>query len=405
MAYTSSFWSNIHNYCVAAVMLFLSISMSLSQSSNAAAVSYNVMKFGAQADGTTDSTQAFVKAWASACSSGQGNAVVYIPKGRFLLKAVVFRGPCKNRQVTVQIDGTLVAPTDYRALGNSGYWILFIKVTGLRVLGGSLDARGAAFWACRKSGKSCPVGARSITFNWANKVLVSGLTSINSQATHLVVNSCNNVVIRNVKLIAPSESPNTDGIHVQSSTGVTITGSILQTGDDCIAIGPGTRNLHMSNIKCGPGHGVSIGSLGRNLQEDGVQNVTLTNAVFSGSDNGVRIKSWARPSTGFVRNIIFQNIIMRNVKNPIIIDQNYCPRNQGCPSESSGVTISQVTYRNIQGTSRTAEAVTFDCSPSTPCTGIRLLDIKLTYLNKVATSSCKNIRGTSTGLLMPDPCI
>lgn len=77
----------------------------------------------------------------------------------------------------------------------------------------------------------------------------------------------------------------------------------------------------------------SIGSLGKELNEAGVQNVTVTNAVFSGSDNGVRIKSWARPSNGFVRNILFQNIVMNNVDNPIIIDQNYCPNNQGCPTQ------------------------------------------------------------------------
>lgn len=77
----------------------------------------------------------------------------------------------------------------------------------------------------------------------------------------------------------------------------------------------------------------SIGSLGKELNEDGVENVTLTNSVFTGSDNGVRIKSWARPSRSFVRNVFFQNIIMRNVKNPIVIDQNYCPNNQGCPNK------------------------------------------------------------------------
>ena len=67
--------------------------------------------------------------------------------------------------------------------------------------------------------------------------------------------------------------------------------------------------------------------------------------------------------------------------------------------------ISQVTYRNIQGTSATPEAVTFHCSPSNPCRGIKLQDIKLTYMNTAATSSCKNIGGTSSGVLMPESCV
>jgi polygalacturonase len=81
-----------------------------------------------------------------------------VPKGRYLLKAIVFRGPCKNK-ITVQIGGTLIAPTDYRALGNSGYWILFIETNRVSVFGGTLDAKGAGFWACRKSRQNCPVGA------------------------------------------------------------------------------------------------------------------------------------------------------------------------------------------------------------------------------------------------------
>ena len=97
---------------------------------------------------------------------------------------------------------------------------------------------------------------QSMTFNWANNVVVTGLTSINSQVTHLVINSCNNVVVRKVKLVAPDQSPNTDGLHVQNSAGVTVTDSTFQTGDDCISIGPGTRNLYMSKLNCGPGHGI-----------------------------------------------------------------------------------------------------------------------------------------------------
>ena len=118
---------------------------------------YNVVNFGAKPDGKTDSTGPFLKAWQSACRSPEATTV-YVPKGRYLLRAIVFRGPC-NKKVTFLIDGTLWAPTDFRALGNSGYWILFSHVNNLAVYGGNLDAKGAGFWACRRSGKSCPVGA------------------------------------------------------------------------------------------------------------------------------------------------------------------------------------------------------------------------------------------------------
>lgn len=97
---------------------------------------------------------------------------------------------------------------------------------------------------------------QSLTFNWAENISISSLTSIDSQMTHIVINSCNNVIVTKVNVIAPDESPNTDGIHVQSSNNVTISDSSFRTGDDCVSVGPGTFNLIMSNIKCGPGHGV-----------------------------------------------------------------------------------------------------------------------------------------------------
>ncbi|CAI9108294.1 OLC1v1007863C1 [Oldenlandia corymbosa var. corymbosa] len=367
------------------------------------AATFNVMSYGAKPDGRSDSTQPFLKAWSSACRSVQP-ATMYVPRGRYLIKAAVFQGPCRSR-INVHIDGTLVAPENYWHLGNSGYWLLFIKVNRLSVIGGILDAKGTAYWNCRRRGGNCPVAARSITFNWVNNGLISGLTSINSQLMHVVVNSCNNVRVQNVKIIAPAESPNTDGIHVQGSNSVTIYNNIIKTGDDCISIGPGTRNLWMEKIKCGPGHGVSIGSLARGFKEDGVANVTLINSEFSGSDNGLRIKSWARPSTAFVTNIKFRNIIMNNVANPIIIDQNYCPNNQGCPRQTSGVKINQITYHNIRGTSTTLHAVKFDCSPSNPCRGIIMQDIRLTHLKRKAKSYCKNIRGTTRGVIWHENCL
>ncbi|KAG6732923.1 hypothetical protein I3842_01G201200 [Carya illinoinensis] len=391
-----------YNLTIFAWILFL-VCMAFSRSSNAAY--YNVVSSGARADGKTDSTQAFLKAWRLACNSIRP-ATIYVPLGTFLLKPVVFTGPCESR-IVFKLAGTLVAPSDYWSYWNSEYWILFIKVTRVSVFGGILDAKGASYWACRRAGRSCPVGSRSISFLWSSNVVVSGLTSINSQTIHVSLYHCNYVVLRNLKIRAPSSSPNTDGIHVQSSTGVTISSSTIMTGDDCISIGEGSKNLWIERVACGPGHGISIGSLGKYANEGGVENVTVTSSVFSRTQNGVRIKSWARPSNGYVKNIAFRNIIMKNVDNPIIIDQKYCPSAKGCPNQSSGVKISQVTYNNIKGTSASQIAINFICSSSNPCKGIRLQDIKLSYnKNSTATaSSCTNAGGISNGVVIPRSCL
>ncbi|KAK9947275.1 hypothetical protein M0R45_002908 [Rubus argutus] len=367
---------------------------------------YNVVSYGARGDGKTDSTKAFLRAWSSACSSATTTSTVYVPRGTFLLKPLVFSGPCRSSRIVFQMGAatTLVAPSNYWELGNSGNWILFIKVTGLSIYGGTVDARGAEFWHCRRFGKSCTAGARSVSLFWCSNAVVSGLRSMNSQTMHIAIDNSNNILIQNVWIRAPSSSPNTDGIHVEASTGVTISASTIMTGDDCISIGSGSRNLWIERIACGPGHGISIGSLGGSVNEDGVQNVTVTNSVFTKTQNGVRIKSWARASNGYARNIVYRNLIMKNVDNPIIIDQKYCPGNQGCPHQSSGVKISKVTYKNIRGTSGTQVAMNFYCSSSNPCWGVKLQDIRLTYLNRAATSSCANIGGSKSGVVIPRSC-
>lgn len=85
----------------------------------------------------------------------------------------------------------------------------------------------------------------------------------------------------------------------------------------------------MSNIVC------SIGSLGWALEESGVHNVTVKTVTFTGTQNGVRIKTWAKPSNGFVNGVLFQHITMVNAAKPIVIQQNYCPGGHNCPNQVS----------------------------------------------------------------------
>lgn len=97
---------------------------------------------------------------------------------------------------------------------------------------------------------------QSLEFSNSKNIEIDGLASENSEMFHIVINGCEKVNVKNVKVIAPGNSPNTDGIHVSQSSDVTILNSKIATGDDCVSIGPGTSALWIENVACGPGHGI-----------------------------------------------------------------------------------------------------------------------------------------------------
>ncbi|KAL3828435.1 hypothetical protein ACJIZ3_017237 [Penstemon smallii] len=353
---------------------------------------YNVETFGATSDGDTYCTKAFSSAWAAACATTEP-ATIYVPSGRFMIENINFSGKlCKNKAITFRIDGTLVAPSDYNVIGSSDTWLKFDRVAGVSIYGGMIDGRGTDLWASKNSGKSCPKGATSLAFYNSNNITINGLYSLNSQMFHINIDKCHNVNLLNMKISAPANSPNTDGIHVQQSSDVVLMNSHIGTGDDCVSIGPGASNF--------------IGSLGWSMEEAGVQNVTVKTATFTGTQNGVRLKTWARPSNGFVKDVVFQHVVMVNVRYPIIIDQNYCPDQKNCPSQESGVRVSDIKYEDIHGTSATKVAVKFDCSKTYPCNGITLNEVNLTFKDKPATSSCANAGGIASGtVVQPTSCL
>ncbi|KAJ4975895.1 hypothetical protein NE237_001001 [Protea cynaroides] len=109
---------------------------------------------------------------------------------------------------------------------------------------------------------------------------------------HLVIDNSSEVQVSQLSIVAPEDSPNTDGIHVTHSQDVEITDSFIGTGDDCISIQTRSNNVTISQIKCGPGHGISIGSLGDDGEKAMVEQINVSDCHFVGTQNGARIKSW-----------------------------------------------------------------------------------------------------------------
>ncbi|CAH9123763.1 unnamed protein product, partial [Cuscuta epithymum] len=206
--------------------------------------------------------------------------------------------------------------------------------------------------------------------------------------------NCNNVNVSDVVVTAPEDSPNTDGIHVTGTKNIHISSCVIGTGDDCISIVSGSQNVGATNITCGPGHGISIGSLGADNSEAFVSDIVVNGANLTRTTNGVRIKTWAGGS-GSAQNITFENIDMHDVENPIIINQNYCDlKDKPCSTQpaSTAVEVKEVRYENISGSSGTEVAVVFNCSMPHPCQGIVMRNVSLVGEGGApAKAQCNNV--------------
>uniref|UniRef100_J3LTZ1 endo-polygalacturonase n=1 Tax=Oryza brachyantha TaxID=4533 RepID=J3LTZ1_ORYBR len=365
---------------------------------------------GARGDGEGDDTQALAKAWSAACASPRP-AVVLVPAGRrYLLQQVTLSGPCKS-SITLMVKGTLVASPDMSKWSDSNrrYWIVVRGVDGLAVGGGgTIDGNGEVWWknSCKiNSALPCKGAPTALSFHTCNNLRVDGLKMVNSQQIHMSVEDCTGVQLAHLSINAPGTSPNTDGIHVTRSKSVQVSDCTIKTGDDCMSIEDGTHDLHATRLVCGPGHGISIGSLGDGNSRAEVSGIFIDTVQLYGTTNGARIKTW-QGGSGYAKDIIFQNMIMNNVKNPIIIDQNYCDSAKPCKAQGSAVEVSNVVFKNIKGTTTSQIAINLNCSKSSPCYDIALQDIYLKIVGDSSStgSTCQNAKWRKSGIVIPQPC-
>ncbi|OAY64098.1 Polygalacturonase [Ananas comosus] len=349
---------------------------------------FNVVDFGASGDGVTDDTKAFENTWQAACKEGGGSTVLVPQNLQFLVGPISFAGANCAPNMVFQLDGTILAPTNHNIWGaDLSTWLQFKNLKGLTIQGqGTIEGQGSTWWNSASEAYDNP-GENSemvelmpsnrptaLRISGSNNVAVAGITIQNSPQFHLKFDSCQVVEVHGVTISSPGNSPNTDGIHLQNSQGVSIHNTNLACGDDCISIQTGSSNVFIQNVNCGPGHGISIGGLGKGNTQATVSDVTVQDVTISGTTNGVRIKTW-QGGSGSVKNIRYSNVRVSEVQKPIVIDQFYCDHTM-CTNQTSAVALSDITYQNIRGT-YTLQPVYLACSDAIPCSNIYLDDIEL----------------------------
>ncbi|KAF7837039.1 putative polygalacturonase [Senna tora] len=370
---------------------------------------FNILNFGAKGNGQDDDSQAFLKAWGAVCNATQGIPTLFIPKGKtFMLQPLVFQGPCKPSTINFKIEGTITAPRSVNAWkwpdSHRDSWIQFSYINGLSITGRSLiDGQGAPWWDCfAKSRCERPM---ALSFHSCENLQLSGVTQINSPGGHVKVYASNGTRISDMHLVSPKDSPNTDGLHISASSNVAVENSTTEVGDDCIAILGGTSFVNISGIYCGPGHGISIGSLGGNGVHATVEEIHVKNCTFTRSSSGARIKT-REGGSGYVRKITYEDIVLVEVQSPILIVQNYgslLPIDAG-----QAVKVSDITYRNFRGTASFDSAIQLICDKVIGCSNVVLDQIQITSSvpGKKTNATCLNAHGTSSSSNVPQiPCL
>ncbi len=162
-------------------------------------------------------------------------------------------------------------------------------------------------------------------------VLLEDVLFQNSPCWNIHPLMCRNVIINNITVRNPWYSQNGDGIDIDSCEDVLLINSSFDVGDDAICIKSGKdedgrrrarpcRNLIVDNCIVFHGHG---GFVVGSEMSGGVENISVTNCSFLGTDVGLRFKS-CRGRGGVVKNIHIEDIVMTDIPaEPLLFDLHY----------------------------------------------------------------------------------
>jgi hypothetical protein len=168
---------------------------------------------------------------------------------------------------------------------------------------------------------------------YADDFTLYKITLQNSPMYHLT-GFGNELTVWDVKITAPSGSPNTDGVDPLGSSNLTITNSFISDGDDMISMKSGTvddnlslgtfpvSNVTISNMHTYAGHGISIGSEATGVNNILVNTVAMDNGFGGSSANSLRVKA-AADRGGEVKNLLYENICINNGGDTLVFNPYY----------------------------------------------------------------------------------
>lgn len=403
---------NVLNLPVLLLGAFLLAGCATKQITGSHSLVFNITDYGAVNDPKISSTDAFRRAIADCHKAGGG--IVEIPPGHFLT------GPLDLvNNMTLQIDSGAVVLFEtnrseypnvrsrWEGLTENGPHPL-IFADGLHhiaIIGkGTFDGQGAIWWANMDKGElgnarpNRPIRRRPPLLQIKNckDVRIDGPTFLNSPFWNVHLLYSENVEVSNCHMIAPANSPLTDGLNSDSCRHVFVHDCYADVGDDGFGIKSGRdeegRKMdrpaeYITYLRCHVLHGHSVCAIGSE-ESGGVRHVRFLDCTGNGTENGIRLKSM-RGRGGVVEDIVASNFQLNNVRNAIILSMDYVITPVEPLSERTPL------FRNIQINHVTARDSGNCCIieglEEQPIQDVTFNDLDLSGTNGVSCAYAKNI--------------
>lgn len=300
---------------------------------------FSITTYGAVNSKETLSTDAVQKAIDAANAKGGG--VVLVPAGTYLCGPIILYS---NITLYIEKNAMLLLNNDIKNFPSQGKsYLNFIsasKARNISIVGnGIINGNGEAWWKAYRGKELTLRRPQLIYFSNCQNILIKNIHTLNPPNTHFSMPDCENVVFDHVIVEAPATSPNTDGINL-SGKNIKINYCKIKTGDDNIALNISRNpagNITVTHCEFGWGHGLSIGS----FTGGGLDGLLVDSCTFDGTTSGIRLKS-NRGRGGVVKNLVYKNIQMDNVKYPIFIS-GYYPKEPATPDSDPAQPMTNTT--------------------------------------------------------------